>query len=106
MVNSYLCYKQYCKLKGVTVQWSHHDWNEAIGHAHLDPDEDWPRKKSPPETPKSTTSTVSKKRAPKIDIMALSPTQGLMKVRLNTSMNHMPVVPRGKHFNNVCQLHR
>jgi len=75
MVNSYVCYKRYCELKGVPVQWNHHDWNEVIGYTHLDPDEDWQRKKSPPETPKSTTSSDSKKRAPKIDNKALSPTR-------------------------------
>ena len=46
MVNSYMSYKRYCELMGVPVKWSHHDWNEAIGYAHLDPDKDWPRKKS------------------------------------------------------------
>ena len=51
MVKSYVCYKRYCELKGVMVSWNHHNWNEEIGYAHLDPDEDWPRKKSPPETP-------------------------------------------------------
>ncbi len=45
MVNSYVAMKQYCKLKGVVVPWNHHDWNEAIGYAHLDPAEYWPRRK-------------------------------------------------------------
>ena len=76
MVNSYVSYKRYRELKEVPVQWSHHDWNEAIGYAHLDPDEDWPRRKFPPETPMSNTSSASKKRAPKIDSKALSPTWG------------------------------
>jgi len=31
LVNSYMMYMRYCKLKGVTVLWTHHDWNEAIG---------------------------------------------------------------------------
>jgi hypothetical protein len=106
MVNSYVSYKRYCELKGVPVQWSHHDWNEAIGYAHLDPDEDWPTKKSPPETPTSSAASASKKRAPKIDSKALSPTRGRMKVRLDTNVNHMPVVPRGPPRANVCQLHR
>ena len=106
MVNPYVCYKRYCELKGVLVQWNHHNWNEAIGYTHLNPDKDWQRKKSPPATPKSTTSSDSKKRAPKIDNKALSPTRGQMKVRLDTSRNHMPVIPRGKPHNNVCQLHR
>jgi adenosine deaminase len=30
LVNSYVMYKRYCELKGVPVQWTHHDWNEAI----------------------------------------------------------------------------
>ena len=95
MVNSYVLYKRYYELKGVPVKWLHHDWNEAIGYAHLDPDKDWPRKKSPPESPMSTTSSASKKRAPKIDSKALSPIWGRMKVRLDTSVNHMPVVSQG-----------
>ena len=37
LVNSYVMYKRYCELKGVPVQWTHHDWNEAIGYAHVDP---------------------------------------------------------------------
>ena len=106
MVNSYVSYKRYCELKGVPVQWSHHDWIEAIGYAHLDPDEDWPRRKSPSESPMTTTSSASKTRVPKIDSKALSPTRGRMKVRLDTSVNHMPVVPRGPPRANVCQLHR
>ncbi len=47
-VNSYVMMKQYCNLKGVPVKWMHHDWNEAIAHAHINPDEYWPLKKSPP----------------------------------------------------------
>ena len=64
------------------------------------------KEKSPPKTPKSTTSSDSKKRALKIDNKALTPTRGRMKVRLDTSRNHMPLVPQGKPHNNVCQLHR
>ncbi len=48
MVNSYMCYKWYCELKGVLVQWMHYDWNQAIEYAHLEPDEDSPRKKKSP----------------------------------------------------------
>ncbi len=42
---SYVCMKRYCKLNGVPVPWMHHDWNEAIGYAHLDPIKDWPKRK-------------------------------------------------------------
>ena len=51
MVNSYVCMKRYCKLKGVPVPWTHHDWNEALGSAHLDPIEDWPRRKKGERAP-------------------------------------------------------
>ncbi len=47
MVNSYMALKRYCKLKGVLVPWTYHDWNESIGYAHLDPTEYWPRRKVP-----------------------------------------------------------
>ncbi len=46
MVNSYVSMKRYCELKGVPVPWNHHDWNEAIRYAHLDPAEYWPRRKA------------------------------------------------------------
>ena len=45
MMNSYISFKWYCELKGVPVKWTHHDWNQGIRYAHLDLDEDWPRKK-------------------------------------------------------------
>ncbi len=31
LINSYVMYKRYCKLKGVPVKWMHHDLNEVIG---------------------------------------------------------------------------
>jgi len=46
MVNSYVMIKRYCEMKGVPVPWNHHDRNEALGYAHLDPHEYWPRRKS------------------------------------------------------------
>jgi hypothetical protein len=49
LVNSYVAMKQYCEFKGVPVKWTHHDWNEAIENAHINPDEDWSRAKSPPD---------------------------------------------------------
>ena len=39
--NSYVMYKRYCELKGVPVQWTHHNWTEAIGYAHVDPEVLW-----------------------------------------------------------------
>jgi hypothetical protein len=82
MVNSYVSMKRYCELKGVPVPWSHHDWNKAIGYAHLDP-EYWPRWKGPfsknddptgSATKRAPTSDLPKKKAPRLDSMSLSPT--------------------------------
>jgi hypothetical protein len=73
LVNSYVSYKRYCELKGVPVKWTHHDWNEAIAYAHVNPEENWPWKKSPPKSVVDRV-TEGKKRAPKIDSLALLPT--------------------------------
>jgi hypothetical protein len=59
MVNSYVSMKRYCELKGVPVLWSHHDWNEAIGYAHLDP-EYWPRQKGPFSKNDDATGSATK----------------------------------------------
>jgi hypothetical protein len=105
MVNSYISYKRYCELKGVPVKWTHHDWNQAIGYAHLDPDEDWPRKKKPPEKMTAAANTSAEVRAPRVDSQSLSPTRGRLKIRLNhDTANHMPVPAPGEKP--VCQLHR
>jgi hypothetical protein len=108
MVNSYVCMKRYCKLKGVPVPWTHHDWNEAIGYAHLDPIEDWPRRKSAdyerPPMKLEDIASATKRRAPRVDSKALSPTRGRLRIPLDESMSHMPVVPLLP--NAACQLHR
>ena len=108
MVNSYVCMKRYCELKGVPIPWTHHDWNEAIGYAHLDPIEDWPRRKSAdyerPAMKQEDIASATKRRAPRVDSKALSPTRGRLRIRLDESMTHMPVVPLLP--NAACQLHR
>jgi hypothetical protein len=110
MVNSYMAMKRYCELKGVKMRWTHHDWNEAIGYAHLDPVEDWPRRKSPgkfttnDERGAMATSEV-KKRNSRMDTVALSPTRGRLNFRLDhTSMVHVPVP--SSITKPACQLHR
>ena len=54
-------------------------------------------------TPQSTP-TKKARRAPKLDRDALSPNKGRLKVRLDKSMQHLPVPTDGKKA--VCQLHR
>jgi hypothetical protein len=82
MVNVYVSMKRYCELKGVRVPWSHHDWNKAIGYAHLDL-EYWPRWKEPFSkndnitgftTKWANTSDLPKKKALRVDSMSLSST--------------------------------
>jgi hypothetical protein len=99
LVNSYIMYRRYCELKGVTSTWTHHNWHEAIGYAHVDPDEYWPRRKSPIRT---NTKSNAEKRSQRIDTQALSPTRGRLRSRL-ANTGHMPVAAKGIH---VCQLHR
>lgn len=112
MVNSYVAMKRYCELKGVPMKWTHHDWNEAIGYAHLDPQMEWLQRKSPgkstanDDTAGATSNATSeaKQRNARIDTMALSPIRGRMNVRLDhTNFRHVPIKQTGR---GVCQLHR
>ena len=95
LVNSYTSYKRYCVLKGVAVKWTHHDWNEAIGYAHVEPNEYWLRRKSPP---KSVPMANAKRMCQRVASQALSPTWGWLRDRLAPS-HHMPVMASGNH---VC----
>ena len=125
MVNLYVMMKRYCEMKGVPVLWNHHDWNEAIGYAHLDPHEYWPRRKSPHSTTtEGTVATVSTAavsttkqpklntkgkpilpRGPRVDSSALLPTRGSLKCRLDHDTRiHMSEPPLTLNTN--CALHR
>jgi hypothetical protein len=80
LVNSYVSMKRYCELKGVPVPWIHHDWNKAIGYVHLDPIEYWPRRKGSFKNDDTTCPAKQdnlsdlKKKAPRVDSIALLPT--------------------------------
>ncbi len=65
----------------------------------------WPQKKSPQ---KSGVDMVrkGKKRAPKIDSLALSPTRGWLRGRLDDSVIYMPVLPDAPPGTTMCQLHQ
>ena len=75
MVNSYVCYKRYCELKGVPVQWNHHDWNEAIGYATSTRTKIVQGRSLLQKLQRVQPPLTPKKRAPKIDNNALSPTR-------------------------------
>ena len=116
MVNSYVSLKRYCELEGVAVRWNHHDWNEAIGYAHLDPVEYWPRRKaafksnditagSAKAAAKSDLKKINITRGPRLDSSALLPTRGKLKCQLDHDTKiHMPLPPLSS--NATCQLHR
>ena len=100
----------FCILSGVKMPWTHHDWNEAITYAHINPDKEWRDRKSPTKLPVVSTgtdySTDIGKRCPKFDSAALLPTRGGLNCLLNHEMmNHMPIPPPGSKDNHVCQLH-
>ncbi len=91
------------------VPWTHHDWNEAIGYVHLDPIEYWPRRKGLFKNDDTTCPTKQdnlsdlKKKASRMDSMALLPTRYRLKGRLNhnTTM-HMPVLLQVRKLHVSC----
>ena len=112
IVNSYMIYRRYCELKEVTQTINHHDFREKIGYALLDPDSEWPRRKSPQA--KLAMLNERKRhmhqstciRAPKINTKGLHPGHGRLKRRLDISLGHFPTIPMGEKRHRVCQLHR
>jgi hypothetical protein len=88
----------------------HHDWNKAIRYAHLDSTEYQPRGKGPFKNDDTTRPAKQdilsdlKKKAPRVDSIALSPTWGRLKGCLNHNTTiHMPVPPSSQDA--MCQLH-
>ncbi len=107
LINSYISYKCLCELKGVPQKWTHHDLNEAVGYAHVDLEEYWPRRKSPsPPMNNAGKVPAGNTRSPKFDTHALSLTRDRLRGRLNSEVAHMPVQPEAAVGTTVCQLHR
>ena len=110
IVNAYMIYRRYCELKEVPQLINHHDFREKLGYALLDPDNEWPRRKSPKKTLASLNKSKKKIRhitiAPKINTKGLDPQTGRLKRRLDFSLGHFPTVPVAQKRHRVCQLHR
>ena len=116
MVNAYMMLRRYCDWKGIGMPWTHHNFNEAIGYAHVDPVGEWPKwtRKPPPEllgrkdhakgSLGKRKRVTQQKRAPKVNMDALCAKKGRLKVRLDNSEQHIPIVP--VQGNPICQLHR
>ncbi len=110
LANAYMMMQRYCELKCTRVPYSHHDFQEKVGLAYLDPNKHWPCRKSPPKLLAISHKTPKSKQqipwAPRLDNNALCPDTGQLKNRLDTTLNHMPIVPLGKKGDANCQLHR
>ena len=100
--------KRYCELVGVDIPYTHHDFQEKIAHALLNPST-WQRRvrQSPPPPPSKqqngNNNSPTCTKAPRFSAKSLSPNRGALKKRLDTSLHHIPVPPT---FWKVCQLHR
>lgn len=105
LIDPNISYKCLRELKGVPMKWTHHDWNEAVGYAHVNPEEYWPWRKSPYPQMNAGNLPAGKTRAPKFDTHALSPTQGRLCGRLNSEVAHMPVQPEAAVGTTDCQMH-
>ena len=101
ITNAYVMHRRYCRLKGLRQTYTHHDFRELIGLAHLDPVNEWGfRRKSPVRVAKQSPAP----RCTKFTTQTLRE-NGALKVRLDNSFAHTPVQPNGKP-GQACQLHR
>ena len=91
-------------LKGLEPTYNYHDYMEKLGYAHLDPDNEWPRRKCPGKD--RLVDDQSKSKARRFTASTLSPYHGSLRKRLELSFVQMPVQPEGKEKKQVCQLHR
>ncbi len=109
VVGEHLCVNEAVMwAEGVPVPWTHHNWNEAIGYGRLEPIEYWLRRKGSFKNDDTTRLAQDNpsdlnKKAPRVDSMSLSPTQGRLKSRLNHDTTiHMLLPPLFQ--NTTCQL--
>eukprot|EP00956_Cyclotella_meneghiniana_P025071 scaffold51490_cov40-Cyclotella_meneghiniana.AAC.2 len=108
LVNAYKMMTRYCELKGVDPKYSHHDFREKIGYGLIDPENEWPKRKSKSPQPlsgrKRGSNPKATTRSAKFTKNSLS-RDGKLSIRLDTSQSHMPGVPEGS-ASPICQLHR
>ena len=102
---------RYCILKGVPPKYSHHDFNEMIGKALLDPDNHWPTcyrlhsNDTQSRTPSPVQAAANIKKAPKFTDTSLHHIDGKLRCRLIPLLPHV-CVPIEKKSMRTCQLHR
>ncbi len=101
-----LMMRQYLELKFVCILYSHHDVWKKYGLTYLDPDKHWPCRKYPMELDLTTWTTSRKKQqvpwAPLLGNNNLCPNDRWLKKRLDTTLNHMTIVPVGKKGDTDC----
>ena len=125
MGNAYVLMKRFFELKGLDPKYDHHDFIEEVASALLDPDNYWPKRKSPDtavptssrkrlkSNPSSSTIAVTPAArtaplCPRVNDKSLSPNKGKLAHRLDLTLGHFPIFPRSGNGVDrwVCQLHR
>ena len=92
MVNPYMLMWRFCKLKGVKQPYNHHQFQEMVGYALIDPDSEWPTRKRYSKSSKSSTPSPPEQsdRKSRMSAKSLHPTNGSLKKRLDTTLNAQP----------------
>ena len=110
MVNAYWMMVRYCFLNGFEVPYSHYEFQEKIGYALLDPENEWPARNKThagQKRKRSTTPPPTKRtNRPRMDKKSLCPDHGNLNGRLDASLGHFPILHADTKNNTVCQLHR
>jgi hypothetical protein len=110
MVNAYWMMVRYCMLCRIKVPFTHYKFQEQIGYALLDPENEWPRmmKEAHARMKRKSNSTSEVKQTsirPRLTETTLSPTKGKLSHRRHHELRHYPHRD-GKSSEWVCQLHR
>ena len=109
-VNAYMMYRRYHELRGLTPEYSHFEFQEAIGKAWIDPINNWPTRNrmhlSHIERACPTRKIEDFKRCFAITEKALDLKTGKLRCRLDSTLTHFPeyVNVQRKHPTQ-CQLH-
>ena len=101
--------RRFCEIKDVKQPYNHHEFQEMIGYALISPETEWTTRNRKKKAPASKTPPPEmNKRAPKVSCNSLHPTDGALKCRLDSTLDHIPrSCPRKSNKSeNICQLHR
>ena len=94
LVNAFMMMRRYCKLKGVKQKIDHHEFNELIGRALLDPVNEWTKgykKNGKTESGKRKRPPTATRQALRFTSETLCHTRVVLNKLLDRSLNHLPV---------------